>query len=64
MFTKLRCSWRASACKASLKEGDTRRFRVSDLISSVRKGAPQMPVQMHDYSVASWQGGLTRATMQ
>lgn len=46
MFTMLRCSCSAAAFKASLKDGDTRRLRVSDFVSSNRKGAPQMSVQL------------------
>lgn len=34
MLTMLRCSWSAAAFKALLKEGDTLRLRVSDLVSS------------------------------
>lgn len=34
MFTMLRCSWSAAAFKASLKLGDTLRFRVSLFTSS------------------------------
>lgn len=53
MLTMLRCSLSAAAFKASLKDGDTRRLSVSDLVSSNRKGAPQVSVQMRHYSGAS-----------